>query len=143
MLLKSVKFKQKLKFLSRPDGGINALTTDTSVHYATIDDAVRMINDDSYLAKIDLQSAYRSVPIHPSCFNLTGIQWTFEGELEPTYMFDCRLPFGASRSCRIFQAICNAISRAMSRENYKCVNYIDDFWLCQTQSWLARKLLIF
>jgi hypothetical protein len=74
--------------LSRPDGGINALATDTSVSYSTIDDAVKLIKPHSYLAKVDLQSAYRSVPIHPNCFNLMGLQWTFEGDSEPTYMYD-------------------------------------------------------
>lgn len=112
---------------SRPDGGLNALTSDTSVVFSSIDDAVKLIEPGSFIAKVDLKSAYRSVPIHPDCYAFTGLSWIFEGDDKPTHFFDCRLPFGASRSCRIFQAISNALVRIMGRKNYKCVSYIDDF----------------
>jgi hypothetical protein len=42
-------------------------------------------------------------------------------------LYDCRLPFGASKSCRIFQAITTSIARMMKRENFECLVYIDDF----------------
>jgi hypothetical protein len=76
-----------------------------------------MIKVGSFLAKIDLQSAYRHVPVHPDCFDMTGLQWTFKGDAGPTFLYDCRLPFGASSSCRIFQALSNAIVRFMKRRD--------------------------
>ena len=79
------------------------------------------------MAKIDLASAYRSVPIHQDCYNYTGLHWFFGEDRLPTYFYDCRLPFGASRSCRIFQSITNSITRIMKRWNFVCINYIDDF----------------
>jgi hypothetical protein len=47
--------------------------------------------------------------------------------LTPTYLYDCRLPFGASRSCRIFQALSDSIVRLMKSRNVDCISYIDDF----------------
>ncbi|KAI8486060.1 amiloride-sensitive sodium channel [Branchiostoma belcheri] len=46
----------------------------------SIDDAVSMLADGSYMAKIDLKSAYRSVPIHPSKYSATGLKWRFQGD---------------------------------------------------------------
>jgi hypothetical protein len=83
------------------------------------------IKHGSYLAKVDLKSAYRSIPIHPDSFNYTGLQWCFGVNSIPVYLYDCRLPFGAS--CRIFQAITSAICRIMNGMNYLCIAYIDDF----------------
>jgi hypothetical protein len=115
--------------LSRPEGGINRLAEGTSVSYTTIDQAVLSIDDGSYLAKLDLEQAYRSIPIHPSCYHLTGLQWQFEGEENSTFMYDARLPFGAAMSCKIFTAISDTIARIMKRNGYVVLNYIDDF-LC-------------
>ena len=77
--------------LSRPNGGLNIHTTDTSVVYATVDEAVKQIKPGSFLAKIDIKSAYRSVPIHPECFAFTGLSWFFAESKVPTYLYDCRL----------------------------------------------------
>ena len=60
--------------LSRPNGGINAFASDTSVVYTSVDKITRLITENSYLAKVDLKSAYRSIPINESCYGLTGIQ---------------------------------------------------------------------
>ena len=88
--------------LSRPNGGVNSYSQDNSVAYSTIADATRLIKQGTYLAKIDLKSAYRSVPISSSCYDLTGLHWYFKEDLSPTFLYDCRLPFGASKSCKIF-----------------------------------------
>jgi hypothetical protein len=101
--------------LSRPHGGVNAFSLDNSVSYSSISDATKLIKDGSFLAKMDLSSAYRSVPISPESFNLTGLQWTFTGDSEPTYMYDCRLPFGASKSCKIFTAVSDAVTRFFAK----------------------------
>ena len=113
--------------LSRPNGGINILAHDTSVVYTTVDRITQLISKTSYLAKVDLKSAYRSIPICKECFGLTGIQWQFEGDREKTYLFDAKLPFGASMSCRIFQSISDSICRIMSRAGFTVEAYIDDF----------------
>lgn len=56
----------------------------TSLSYAKVDDAVDIIlqlGPGTELVKIDLQSAYRVVPIHPDDHHLLGIQW--EGLIVP------------------------------------------------------------
>ena len=45
---------------------------------------------------------YRHVGLHPSQYKFTGMQWHFEGDSKPTYMYDTRLPFGASGVRRLF-----------------------------------------
>ena len=51
-----------------------------------------------YLATLDLQWAYRSVPIKKDEQTLTGLSWTFMQDNHPTYLADCRLPFGARKA---------------------------------------------
>ena len=66
--------------LSRPNGGVNSFSVDSAVRYSTLDDAILFIKPNSFLAKIDLSEAYRHVPIHPYCFEFTGLSWQFSGD---------------------------------------------------------------
>ena len=51
---------------SLPEGfAMNEYTDHHSVRYETLQDACRLVKPGYYCAKLDLQSAYRSVPIHP------------------------------------------------------------------------------
>lgn len=80
------------------------------------------------MAKVDLQSAYRSVGIKPSEYCLTGIKWQFKGSESYTYLLDSKLPFGARKSPAIFNRITQSIRRMMSRRGYEaCVVLLDDF----------------
>ena len=83
----------------------------------------------SHLSKIDLKSAYRSIPISVLDYGLTGLQWRFEGDEHPTFLFDSKLPFGTSKSCQIFQRLTDSIVRMMSRKGFHMLGYIDDM-LC-------------
>jgi hypothetical protein len=112
---------------SRPLGGVNQYCSDKSVSFPTIEEALMFVKVTSYIAKIDLKEAYRSVPLSKTCFKLTGLKWCFEGESEPTYLLDARLLFGASRSCRVFQALTNSVVRMLFARNISCIGYIDDF----------------
>ena len=112
--------------LSRPDGGVNKWALDTSVTYTSIDKVTEQITEGSYLATVDLRAAYRSIPINPSCYDLTGIMWKFEGDLDASYLFDSRLPFGASKSCAVFQSVTDSVSRIMGRKGYRVYAYLDD-----------------
>ena len=78
---------------------MNEYTDYHSVRYQTLQDACRPAKPGYYCAKLDLQSAYRSVPIHPDDYKATGLAWRFEGEDTEgedtdTHLFDARLPFG-------------------------------------------------
>ena len=70
---------------------MNEYTGHHSVRYQTLQDACRLAKPGYYCAKLDLQSAYRSVPIHPDDYKATGLAWRFEGEDTDTYLFDARL----------------------------------------------------
>ena len=99
-----------------------------------------LIKPNAYLAKLDLKSAYRHVPIHPSNYHATGLACHFHGDLHPTYLYDCKLPFGAAKSPEIFHRLTQAITRIMKNRGFhNILAYLDDFLLigdtkrqCQT-----------
>lgn len=103
--------------------------------YVTVDKAVSLITPNAYLAKLDLKSAYRHVPIHPSNYTATGLAWHFSGDDAPTYLYDCKLPFGAAKSPEIFHRLTQAITRMMDRGGYSSVlAYLDDYLIiCDTE----------
>lgn len=69
---------------SRPRGSsLNDLCTKEPFRYTSLQDAIDLMTPGCYLGKIDLASAFRSVRIHPSNYQYTGLKWTFEGESEP------------------------------------------------------------
>jgi hypothetical protein len=108
----------------------------TSVQYASIDDAVGLIQrlgTGCYLAKTDIKSAFRLIPLHPSDYHLFGFCW------QGSYYYDKCLPFGAASSCRIFETFSSALEWAAKSEiNSKAeeaLHIIDDFLLgSRTQS---------
>lgn len=71
--------------------------SDCSCTYMDLKEAEKHVTPYCYMAKVDLSSAYRSVPIHPSSYQATGLKWKFVGDDKPTYMFDSRLPLGFAR----------------------------------------------
>jgi hypothetical protein len=77
-----------------------------SVSYTTIDDAVRLIKKlgpSCLLAKTDIASAFRILPVHPTDYELLGI--IFKNE----FYFDKCLPMGCSISCSIFECFSTAL----------------------------------
>ena len=83
---------------SRPVGkAINDYPLPEMVKFQTLQDAYRLAKPSYYCAKIDLQSAHTSVPIHPEDYKATCIHWVFEGDSEPQFLFDSRLPFGSNK----------------------------------------------
>ena len=71
-----------------------------SVQYARVDDAVAMIKQlgsGCFLAKTDIKSAFRIIPINPSDYDLLGIFW--QGQ----YYYDRAMPMGCASSCRTFE----------------------------------------
>ena len=51
----------------------------------------------STLAKTDIKSAFRIIPVHPSNYQLLGFKW------KGNWYVDHCLPMGCSSSCRIFE----------------------------------------
>ena len=121
---------------SRPVGGaLNDYATDMdSCSFQTLDDAISLLDHGSYMSKIDLRSAYRSVGVHPDSYPGTGLKWKFAGDTHFTYMVDKCLPFGARFSPGIFHRLTQAVRRMMLRRGFKVVVYLDDFLIVE-QSW--------
>lgn len=95
--------------LSYPDGAsINDFIPDElcSVSYTTVDDAIKQIKKlgkSCLLAKTDIASAFRILPVHPNDHELLGIQ--FNGD----FYYDKCLPMGCSISCSIFETFSTAL----------------------------------
>ena len=74
------------------------------------------------MAKIDLQSAYRHVPVHPDDQDLLGIEWNGKAYR------DQALPFGLRSAPKLFTAVADGLAWAMQQEGVvNSVHYLDDF----------------
>ena len=84
-----------------PQNSINDGIPDNlaTVKYASTDDAIRLIKKSGsgcVLSKVDIKSAFKIIPIHPSDHNLLGLSW------DNMYYYDKTLPMGCRSSCAIF-----------------------------------------
>ena len=129
--------------IPKPDGGIRLIhdasrpsgsaindyaSLESKIAYQSVQDAIKLLSPSSYIAKIDLKSAYRSVRINPAHQTLAGLKWKFKGHSDYTYILDSRLPFGCRLSVEAFHRLSKAIQRFMSKRGFKTVVYLDD-WL--------------
>ena len=74
------------------------------------------------LAKLDIKSAYRTVPVHPDDRYLLGMTWQSK-----TYV-DLTLPFGLRSAPKIFNAIADALEWVFRRRGItNTLHYLDDF----------------
>lgn len=108
---------------------INNYMEDTfsTFKYKSSDDVCNLMFPYSYMATVDIASAYRTVSIHPEDWEHQGLSWLIEGS--PTFLFDTRISFGLRCAPYIFTNIGNFIVNCMSRKGYTVINYIDDFWV--------------
>ena len=78
----------------------------SSVRYTSFDDAVKrlvQLGRKTTMAKTDIDSAFRLIPIHPNDHPLLGFKFNNH------YYYDTCLPFGASSSYAIFEAFSSAL----------------------------------
>ena len=98
-----------------------------TLHYISMDDAVKMVHGHgpaALMAKIDLKSAFRMVPVHPDDWNLLGMCW--KGKF---YMDTC-LPFGLRSSPHLFNHLAEAIMWILQNNYFvEGLHYLDDFLL--------------
>ena len=96
-----------------------------SLHYSGLDEAisiVKRLGPNCLLAKLDLQSAYRVVPIHPQDRHLLGVKWK-----DQIYL-DIVLPFGLRSAPKIFSALADALLFIMAQHGVdNSIHYLDDF----------------
>ena len=99
-----------------------------SLKYASVDDAAEFVfrsGRETQMAKLDIKSAYRNVPIHPHDRFLLGMQW--QGEM----LIDTCLPFGLRSAPKIFNALADAFEWIITDQGASRVefvlHYLDDF----------------
>jgi len=98
-----------------------------SLSYVSVDDAAREVfrqGQHSLMAKVDIKSAYRNIPVHPDDRWLLGMQWG------GAVYVDAALPFGLRSAPKIFTAVADAVEWILRSEGVNFViHYLDDFLL--------------
>lgn len=115
--------------LSYPKGrAVNDLISDslTSVQYEDFDHVAKLIfmaGRGAFISKVDIQNAFRIIPIHPNEHHLFGFSWR-----NLLYVDNC-LPMGCSISCSLFEIFSSAIQHALiSYYSFHSLSHIlDDF----------------
>ena len=115
--------------LSYPKGSsVNDFIPDyfSTVKYASVGDAIKLLKrlgHGCFMAKTDVKSAFRIIPIHPADFSLLGMKW------ENMYYFDRCLAMGLSSSCAIFESFSTALEWLSINQLGACavVHILDDF----------------
>ena len=98
-----------IQYLSYPCGSsVNDYIPErtSSVRYASISDAIwvlKQLGAGCFMAKTDIKSAFRIIPLHPSDFPLLGMTW------DNQFYYDVCLPMGLSSSCAIFEAFSSSL----------------------------------
>lgn len=99
---------------------------EASVSYVSFDRAVclvRRAGRGALLAKSDIESAFRLLPVHPDCFHLLGCC------LDGHYYYDMCLPMGCSISCHYFELFSSFLEWVVRYEtgSTAVTHYLDDF----------------
>ncbi|KAM3934865.1 uncharacterized protein RB166_002260 [Leptodactylus fuscus] len=100
--------------------------SDVSVSYVSFDRAVALLRVAGYaalMAKSDIESAFRLLPVHPDCYHLLGCS------LDGQYYYDSCLPMGCSISCQFFELFSSFLEWVVRYEtrSRSIIHYLDDF----------------
>ena len=97
----------------------------SSLSYISVDHIAAkaaQLGPGALLAKVDIESAYRLVPVHPQDRPLLAVQW--EGQI----FIDTRLPFGLRSAAKIFNAIADTLQWHLHQAGIPLIDhYLDDF----------------
>ena len=96
-----------------------------SLHYVTVDDAVSQIlslGRGCLLAKIDIKSAFRLLPVHPADRHLLLMKW------DNKIFIDTCLPFGLRSAPKLFNVLADLLEWIARAEGVQHIlHYLDDF----------------
>jgi len=111
--------------LSRPTGtSTNLGISIKHCSLPSVRDAFDLLRPKWFQAKVDLTSAYRSVPTHPDHWPHQCVEWEGVGYA------DISLPFGVRSAVPLFDRLTQAIIRKVRSEGTAAaLGYIDDFWV--------------
>ena len=110
----------------RPHKAVNCrspLSGATAGHHEAVNLAL-YLGQGALMAKMDLRSAYRRVPVYPDDQRLLGVCWDSHTWL------DTALPFGLRSAPKLFSAVADALAWALYLEGVTHqLHYLDDFLL--------------
>ena len=97
-----------------------------TLHYITVDQIICLVSQfgrGALMAKFDVESAYRNVPVHPSERYLLGMKWRNQ------FYVDLALPFGLRSAPCIFNSIADMVEWILVHtHNIPALrHYLDDF----------------
>lgn len=97
-----------------------------SLHYITVDKVIRLVSQfgrRALMAKFDVESAYRNVPIHPLDWYLLGMKWRHY------FYVDLALPFGLRSAPYIFNSTADLVEWILMNNHQipDLLHYLDDF----------------
>jgi hypothetical protein len=97
-----------------------------TVQYETLDNITEFVlayGHHAFIAKADIEKAFRILPLHPSSYHLMGFKW------DGKYFYDMCLPMGCSFSCKLFEEFSTAIQWVLSSKfkMYGISHILDDF----------------
>ena len=99
-----------------------------SLQYASVDDAIQILTNlgkGALMAKVDLKSAFRVVPVHPTDWELLGMFW------RNAFYIDTCLPFGLRSAPFLFNQYAEALQWIL-KNNYRLhwlIHYLDDYFI--------------
>ena len=119
---------------SKPDSiSINNHMKETckKFKYKSLDDVVKLIDEQHFCAVSDISAAYRTVCLIPSHRDYQGISWDLGKGQE--WLQDLRVCFGLACAPYLFTLISDFVVKIGAGGAYpKCVNYLDDFFVTES-----------
>ena len=114
--------------LSFPEGGSVNEAIDPelcTLSYIKVDEVARAaiaLGPGALIAKVDIKSAYRLIPVHPQDRKWLGMEW--KGQV----FIDGMLPFGLRSAPKIFNAVADGLQWILTQEGVDWIfHYLDDF----------------
>lgn len=115
--------------------------------YLNVHDVVKLVTPGAFLSVVDIQAAYRAVPVKPSHRKYLGLRWNLSGR--DLYLTDNRLCFGMSTGPCYFNMVSCFIANTLRRDfNINVIQYLDDFCLvsareddAQVAQWTTVKFI--
>ena len=96
-----------------------------SLMYATVDEVAEIVvklGRDALLSKVDIESAYRLIPVHPQDRPLQAMKWDNHIYVDPM------LPFGLRSAPKIFNVVADALNWYLHQAGIQySIHYLVDF----------------
>lgn len=84
--------------------------------------AMHTMGQGALMAKLDIKSAYRLIPVHPEDRPLLGVEW------KGAHYVDAALPFGLRSAPKVFSAVADGLEWILRNRGAQFIDhYLDDF----------------